>query len=168
MRLCVSIPKGDNNDYDLTSYHHAGCFRMPRKFTNGLTPEQFVEDYITDTTDDNAILPAKLDEIVELISQANTAGSKSKGKANGGDDDKHTLMGRIKAASEASEEGPKKKKQKTEDAGFDKMVKAYKLYAKTKVDDLKDPLRYVRTKGYYCLGTLCGFSSHTFHFFLFI
>jgi hypothetical protein len=174
MRMCVVVPKPEGSSgYDLSSYHHVGCFRLPRKFQTGstkLTPEEFVSDYV-EAPDD--ILPGKLDEIVQLLI-GNTSGDSAKKKKKADDDNTNaeedtTIMGQLKAAYQEQQKkgGEPKSKKVKRDETFEKMLDLYTLHCKTKADSLKDFLRYVR--GYLVVVvvvvvTKCGSAMVVLHY----
>ena len=158
MRMCVVVPANENHEYDLTSYHHVGCFRMPRRFSTGaskMAPEDFVREYLTDVTENQEILPSRADEIADLIANSGVNQKGGKVKQEGKGAEPSSILARIKSAAEEEEAAePKKKKiKKEQEDTFDKMVKAYKQHCKTKTDVLKDYLRYVRDD---CVVRLCG------------
>lgn len=136
--MCITV---EREPFDVTSNHHVGCFKLPRKFVTGanqMTPTEFLQEHVTDTSDAGEILPDKLDEIAQLLEQAASTTTKRKKS----DEEDSSLMGRIKAAAAAKEDDePKNKKQKTE-GDFHPLVEAYKQHAKTKSDNLKDILRW--------------------------
>jgi hypothetical protein len=164
--MCVVVPKAEGSSgYDLSSYHHVGCFRLPRKFQTGstkLTPEEFVSDHV-EAPDE--ILPSKLAEIVQLIGNANNSGEAAKKKKMKSDEyaeEDTTIMGQLKEAYQKQQQkggggGEPKSKKVKRDETFEKMLDLYTLHCKTKADSLKDFLRYVR--GYLVVVTECGSAS---------
>jgi hypothetical protein len=153
--MSVVVPAREKGGYDLTSHHHAGCFRLPRKFVSGptqLSPEDFFREMVTDTTDGGDILPAKIDELVEKM-EAASSGTKGGSKDNKKNTiDTSTLMGRLKQAlkdEEAGNEKPAKKQKKGRgEESFEKLLELYSDHHKSKADDLKDYLRYVSDCGF--------------------
>ena len=161
MRMCITVPPKDDDGFEMTSYQHVGCFRLPRKFTTGatqLTPEDFLEDFVSDGTDDGSILPKRLQELADLISNATVAkasGSSKKKRSSASSED--SLISRLSTAylkqSEDDDEAdsrPKKKVKKEKGSkekgpknsdGWEEMVKIYGRYHKSKSDDLKEILR---------------------------
>jgi hypothetical protein len=159
MRMCVSSE--GSGDYNIVKYHHVGCFKLPRKLKH-MSVEEFLIDEVTDNSDDISILEdeGKRTEVIRLIeaAAANITKKKKAGKA----DADSTIMGMIKKAASDAADGPKKKKQKTEDGGsdtdFDSLVKEYNAIMATKpnVDTLKDFLRYVANRifSFLCFNTM--------------
>ena len=147
MRMCITVPPKDPTGFEMTSYHHVGCFRLPRKYATGATkisPAEFLEDYVTDTTDDNSILPKKLDELAELIANSSAVESSTSTKKRSAPE-KGSLIERLSAALEEDQENRPKKKVKKDKGGQDddwnKMVEIYGRYHKNKLNDIKEVLR---------------------------
>lgn len=150
----------------MTSYHHVGCFKLPRKYSQGagkITPLEFLQEYVTDTTADNSILPAKLEELAEKMEDASS--NKTKAKAAAADEDETggemTLIARVKAAykrQEGEKEPPKKKKKN--DAELEPLVESYANHCKSKVEDLKEMLRYVMKEFYVYIMDYLGLCSY--------
>lgn len=154
MRLQVNVPAESNSaGFSMSSNYHVGCFKIPRKFSTGaekMDPADFVREYIEDGTNDQSILPEKLDEIIELIEKANmpttaatssaTKRKKSESSSKGKDD---SLMGRIKQAAMAKaeqeddeeEEPPAKKKVKSSSR---KQTKSSKIKQEEDDDDKEE------------------------------
>ena len=148
MRLAVTQPATDQREFEMCSYHHVRCFRLPKKFANQgpnhLTPQEFVDEKLTDATDDQSLLPTKAQEIAQLIAEASLGGKKRKAVKSEGDaaEGEEDLMSLIKHAAEEEGEPPKKKIKGQ--VKFNEMLESYKKHAKTKADVLKDYLRYVQ------------------------
>jgi hypothetical protein len=150
----VTVP---GPDFDATSYFHVECFRLPRKFTTGSTKismQEFVRDYLTDTTDTQCILPQKSKEIVQQLEEAATsgggaAGGSAKKRVKSEEDDTaeeahKSLMGRLKAEWEGASSASKKaKKSSGDDQELREMLEVYEEHYKSKADSLKEILRYV-------------------------
>ena len=136
-------------DFDMSSWYHPECFVLPKKYRE-MGVADFVTDLITDTSDDNSILPAQSEKIIAALEEAQTKKRKATPKKNSGEAQPETLIGRVAkvAKEELALEGkgnpPPKKKAKKGDADekeFAEMVDLYKDYYKLKVDELKDFLR---------------------------
>jgi len=159
--MAITFPADPDKEgsFDLSSYHHVECFKLPRKFKGQMSPAEFVDEMVT--SEDPAILPKKREEIIDKIEEANAHGSpKKRVKKEHGDEEEdeedNNLMQRVKKVAEAELKGdvkpPAKKKVKQEKGAageteeeFRQMVKLYKKYHKEKQDELKDILRYVGT-----------------------
>jgi hypothetical protein len=111
---------------------------MPRKYATGankITPEEFIEHYLQDSTG-GEILPAKKDELAADIAYKAPKGSKD-------DDQLDTPIAKLRAAYQEMQDGsepPAKKLKGIEKASLDIFAK----YHKQKVDDLKDILKWNR------------------------
>ena len=189
MRICVVIPQSGGDDdeddgrrFDMTSYFHVECFRIPKKYTTGptkRTPTEFVQDCMTDASTDGTILPSQLDVIVQRMTGGDDAGitgsasgqkvqhhgSAKKKKSSKSEmaehrpDDALNLMGRLAMTyrkrqndddDDDDDERPKKKSKKDgktiqeeDDDDFEDLLESYTKHVKSKVDDLKEILRYV-------------------------
>ena len=166
MRLCVVVPKSDEDGFDMASYHHVGCFQLPRKYSTGagkISTLEFLQEHVTDTSADRSILPDKMEELADQMEHA-TSNKKAKAAAaaaaaaqddDGGD---MTLIARVKAAHQQQQQDeetePPKKKSKTkrdqktkqtndDDAELKPLVESYATHCKSTTERLKELLRYV-------------------------
>ena len=140
----------------MSTNYHPGCFKIPRKFAK-LSPAEFVDEHVTDATDDNSLLPDRKDEIVGQIEAAMASTSAKKKKETPGVDEDKGLMARLKARYETwkengSDERPKKKSKKSggkkeegdaDDEEIVRMLPVYDDLKDKKLPELKDILRYV-------------------------
>jgi ribosomal protein L12E/L44/L45/RPP1/RPP2 len=142
----VTIPADPEKEgsYAMSSYYHVGCFVLPRRLKH-LGAQEFVQEHVTDISEDTSILPDRMNEIVAQIEQV-----APKKKV----EEEETFMTRIAAAAkeqlEAEEGKPPaskkakketKKTKKAEEEEFREMVELYQDHHKTKGDTLKDFLR---------------------------
>ncbi|CAJ1936738.1 unnamed protein product [Cylindrotheca closterium] len=139
IRMSVS---NDTGDMVITKHWKLDYFKMPRKFAN-MDVDDFVENEVTIKEEDEI----ELDEVLRLLRAApdNLKNKKASPKKGGDGDDQPTLMDKIKAAAETSQDEPMAKKVKTElPADFDQLVEEYKklIADKPKVEALKDYLRW--------------------------
>jgi hypothetical protein len=134
--------------------HHVDCFKLPRGLSS-VSIEEFVEDYLTDGGDERtgqSLFPDQKDEAIRLLHQAAEKKKKGVTKKKSIDEDKETILFRLKVAVKAEEddakEPPKKKMKKEMTAKnddsdeFQAMVPVYKKYHKKKLEELKDILRW--------------------------
>jgi hypothetical protein len=162
IRLGVVVPKRDEDGFDMVSYHHVGCFQLPRKYAK-ISPLEFLQEYVTDASLDQSILPGKFLELSEQMENAtaNKAKAKAKAAAAGPDESEEmTLVAQVKAAHlrqcQQDETEPPKKKMKKGDKGKSELVKQDKLdlqlqplvesyanHCKSTIENLKELLRYV-------------------------
>lgn len=127
------INKGDiriqssnqNDEFTMVSNYHPTCFNKPRKYAD---LDDFMENGLVDATGGD-ILPSKYDELKEQL-----AYKKPKKKAS----EVENPLADIKELFESQSEDNPTKKQKNE------KVEAYAKYHKTKLDELKDVLRWNR------------------------
>jgi len=130
----VEIP---GESYSTNQSFHPLCYSLPRKLSTGankITVEEFVADILEDRSD-GEILPAKADEIVELI------------KSKPAKQEAESLVSKLKAAWQKrmdDSKEPPAKKTKTEDGVSDRAIELYGEYHKFKNDDLKDILGWNR------------------------
>ena len=157
MRLCVVVPKSDEDGFDMASYHHVGCFQLPRKYSTGagkITPMEFLQEHVTDTSADNSILPDQMLELADQMENATSNKAKAKAAAAAAQEEsgEMTLIARVKAAhkrqQEASETKKKTKKTKRDpdkdkDAELEPLVTSYATHCKSTTEKLKELLRYV-------------------------
>lgn len=147
IRIGVHVPAKDDGGYDMTSWHHVDCFKLPKKFAAGasaMSVEEFFQDMVTDNSDDNEILPARMDELVAKVTAASAAKTPKKAAKKKDADDDNTLVGRLKQAyiaEQSGDEKPAKKLKRDDDGEFDQLLELYKEHHKKKVDNLKDYLR---------------------------
>jgi len=126
----------------MTSNYHTACFALPRRLKSD-GAEAFVTSYIQDTSDDQSILPAHQDKIIQDIEMATNNTGKKKIKDETIDD---SFMARVESTAKAElddKEPPAKRVKTVQDDEFRKFVELYKIHHKQKIDDLKDFLRYV-------------------------
>eukprot|EP00934_Nitzschia_sp_Nitz4_P003434 Nitzschia sp. Nitz4//scaffold29_size155292//65550//67145//NITZ4_002656-RA/size155292-processed-gene-0.45-mRNA-1//-1//CDS//3329546442//3424//frame0 len=144
MRIQVNVPADESGaGYALSSNFHVGCFKLPRKFAK-VDPADFCQEKLVDGSDDQSILPAKLEKIIALVQEANAAGPVKRKKGSSGDDTPKTFMDRVKAQALSEDEPPKKKSKANNDDEFEQFVELYKEHHKKKADNLKDYLRWNR------------------------
>ena len=138
----VRVPAAGPDSFDMSSYYHAPCFTVPRKYKH-LGIEEFVTEHVTDTSDDQSIL-TDIEAFAKSMEQAAATTSKTKqGDQDGGGDTLMDRIARVVKEELTKDSGPKTKKvKKDEDAEFREMVELYKQHHKKKIDDLKDYLRY--------------------------
>lgn len=145
---------------------HVSCFKLPRKL-KGVTLEEFVDEYLRDTSAEGDILPDKRDEILAQLEEAAAKAKPGKKSNEAAGGDEMTIMDRLKEAAENGSgdiddenaddsKPPAKKKAKKgngaagavtvggddDDAAFAAMLRIYKVYATCKVPELKDILRW--------------------------
>ena len=116
-----------------------------------MSVEEFVDEYLNDTTDGGVILPDRKDEIVQQIesAMATTPAKKKKTSKDGDGEEGAGLMSKLKTKYEAwkesgADEPPKKKAKKSAaDDEVSEMFLAYEDHKGKKLDDLKEILRYV-------------------------
>lgn len=141
IRMQVHSPS--NGDYTMTSNYHTACFPLPRRLKSD-GAEKFVTDFVQDTSEDQSILPAQQNKIIQDIETATSNSGKRKKKKDDGAEPAD-FMANVEATAKAELEGaePSAKKQKTEenDEEFRQFVELYKYHYKEKVDELKDYLR---------------------------
>jgi hypothetical protein len=138
MRIGTTVTGGACG-YDLVIWNHPKCFTLPRKFTTGagkITPEQFVEDVLEDSSVAGEILPAKAEELAAAI------GAKFVKPKTA---ETTTSMTELRDAYEArlreQEEGkpPASKKLKSDDTA---RLDAYGKYHRMKAIELTDVLQW--------------------------
>ena len=140
IRLQVHAP--GQGDFTMTSNYHTSCFALPRRLKSD-GAEAFVTSYIQDTSDDQSILPAHQDKIIQDIEMATSHTGKKKHKDETIED---SFMARVESTAKSeldAKEPAAKKVKKEQDDEFRKFVELYKVHHKQKIDDLKDFLRYV-------------------------
>lgn len=129
----------------MSSSHKISCFKIPRKLTSqGIDVEEFFDTILED---DGELKLERRNEILAGLREAATKTKQKKPKVSedGGAD---TIMDRLKAAVEKSDDGddePAKKKQKgsSREEEFRSMLRVYKQYHKgTTASELKDILRW--------------------------
>lgn len=138
----VQVHAPGQGDFTMTSNYHTSCFALPRRLKSD-GAEAFVTTYLRDTSDDQSILPAQQEKIIEDIETSTNSSGKVKKKE---DIDQDSFMTRVEVTAKAELDGkePAAKKAKTqEDSEFRKFVDLYKTHHKQKIEDLKDFLRYV-------------------------
>jgi hypothetical protein len=152
VRLCVVVPKSNEDGFDMSSYHHVGCFQLPRKYSTGagkITAMEFLQEYVTDASAEGSILPDKMLELAGKMESALANKTKAKAAAAGEAESggEMTLVARVKAAylrQQGEAESPKKKMKKDDDdAALAPLVEIYAKHHKSTVDGLKEILRYV-------------------------
>ena len=149
-------PETDATPYAVKTHHHPGCFALPRKYTlasSKLTVAEFVDTILEDATEQQDILPAKADELVDVM-VASMAAKKDAKKAGAAKDSpldliKEAFLARQKEQNgEAHEPSPKKAKVNvttTEPNGADsRAVDAYATFQRYKNDQIKDILKWNR------------------------
>jgi Poly(ADP-ribose) polymerase and DNA-Ligase Zn-finger region len=157
----------EGGEYNFCKHYHVTCFKVPRKLiSEGVTVEDFVDEYLVDTSDQGDILTDP-----EKRAAIKSKGVVKKKNPDGTFDDGPSLMERLKEAAkgwtppEPTSDGdddkdskpPAAKKVKTDDgkppssaggptkdaeADFQDMLGLYHKYSKMKVAELKDFLRW--------------------------
>ena len=145
LKIFVEDPLKEGADFAMSRSYKVGCFKIPRKLTKeGVGVEEFVADYLLE---DSELLEERRDEIIGLLQQAASKAKSKTKKPSDGDGEAATIMDRLKAAAnkdDDSEPANKKvKKEETEEeAEFRDMVPVYRNFAKAKLAELKDMLRW--------------------------
>eukprot|EP00804_Cyclotella_cryptica_P023395 CCRYP_000521-RA/>CCRYP_000521-RA protein AED:0.40 eAED:0.40 QI:206/1/1/1/0.87/0.77/9/1077/473 len=136
-----------------TTYNHPACFALPRKLGT-ITPEQFVQDHLEDTTPDLILSDeTKRREIIDAIGSKKGVGRKSEGMEEGEENPVSKRVREIKAlVAQQEEEGEAEPPTKKAKGGkWKKEVEAMKIYQKMTNERLKDVLRW--NLGYGMTGT---------------
>lgn len=135
----------------MTSYQHPKCFQVPPRALKGVSPEDFVNTHLTDSTEDSMLdNETTKQEVIDAVAYKPPRGSTGGKKEEGGESAIQKKLAGIKALmeklpnedSDEEEERPAKKAKTDEDSIEMKEARAMKIYSSMKNDDLKSVLRW--------------------------